>query len=205
MMTETVLRLRRRLRRADDTGMSLIEVLVAASIMSVLMALVTTGMLQMYRSFARSDQAQNGQAQMHNTFTKLDREVRYASYVSAPGTVGTTYYVEYKYLDGSTLKCVELAMTGAGKLEKRSWPVGDTVTATSVMVLATTVGSVNNPATNPFSAADGTHFQGIRIQLKDTTASNAASDMTFTALNSADALTANPTATTRTDCTERRS
>jgi prepilin-type N-terminal cleavage/methylation domain-containing protein len=207
-MTDAFRRLHQRLRRlrgADDAGMSLIEVLVSATIMSIVMAIATAGMLQMYKSFGSSELAQIGQAQMHNTFTKLDREIRYASYVSAPGKVGTTWYVEYKYLDGSTLKCIELALAGTGKLERRSWPVGDTTTATSVMVLASTVASVTTPASNPFSAADGTHFQGLRIRFKDTTASNAATDMTFTALNSADALTANPTAATRTDCTERRS
>ena len=124
-MTETFHQLRQRLHGtgpgADDAGMSLIEVLVSATIMSVVMALVTTGMLQMYKAFGRSELAQTGQSQTHNTFTKLDREIRYASYVSAPGKVNTTYYVEYKYLDGATVKCVELALTGSGTSMRSSW------------------------------------------------------------------------------------
>lgn len=202
----------RRVRGTRDAGTTLIEVLVSTTIMSIVMAAATAGILQMYRSSTRSEAVQTAQSQLHAMFIKLDRDIRYASYISTPAKVNNTFYVEYKKTNGY---CYELALTtttatvGGTSFPAKSlvwlwWPEGSPLaTAPTTMLLATTADTVQ--AGGPFIQVDGTHFEGLRIQIKDTTASSAATDMTFTALNSADALTDNPALTGRSGCTERRS
>src|SRR4051794_16095539 len=70
----------RRLRRAcaADAGVTLVEVLVAFGVMSVVMALFTAGVAQSYRVANKADAMAVARQQLHTAFLRLDRDVRYA-------------------------------------------------------------------------------------------------------------------------------
>jgi prepilin-type N-terminal cleavage/methylation domain-containing protein len=90
-------RLARRLRPpASDRGFSLMEVMVGSAMMSVVMGIATAGFVQMYRATERADSAAQAQANLSDSFGKLDREIRYAYRVNASYQIGTTAYgVDY--------------------------------------------------------------------------------------------------------------
>src|SRR3954462_12965140 len=87
----------RRLRQActTDAGVTLIEVLVAFGVMSIVMAVFTAGVAQSYRVANKADAMAVVRQQLHTAFLRLDRDVRYAFAIRSPGVVGDRSYVEY--------------------------------------------------------------------------------------------------------------
>ena len=86
-------------RDPDDRGFTLIEVTVTMGIMSVMLVIFTTAILQVYRSVLTTESLSTAQSQLQIAFQRFDREVRYASWIAEPGRVGTTWYVEYAASD----------------------------------------------------------------------------------------------------------
>jgi type II secretory pathway pseudopilin PulG len=208
-MTNIARRWRRPGTPPDDAGITMIEIVVAMTIMMFVTAVVTTGMLQMYRASNRNQSAMTAQSQVQRAFVTLDKEVRYAEYISTPAKVGTTYFAEYQAPDDS---CWELALLTAAvttsngvtipanTLVLRSWPGG----TLAIRVIASNVATV--AASGPFIQADTSSLEGLEIQLKDaSTTSESMTDTTFIAMNSGDALTAYPNASARSICTTGRS
>ncbi|GGS74931.1 hypothetical protein GCM10010156_37180 [Planobispora rosea] len=126
------LRAARAVRATGDAGVSLIEVLVTMGIMSVLMAIFTAGIVQVYRVVGSTESLATAQEQMHVAFQRLDREIRYASWIGEPGTDGDYWYVEFAYAelpdkDATTLtkKCGQLRLDlGRGVLQLLRWTPG---------------------------------------------------------------------------------
>jgi type II secretory pathway pseudopilin PulG len=147
----------------DDEGVSLVELIVAMTLMSVVGAMFTGGVLQVYRSLNKTDSDYVAQSQINQAFSTLDREIRYAKSVSTPATVGSDWYVEYLVQLNNVDTCVELRLsTSAGQLQRRSWAQGVTpVTPTAWGVLASNV-----TATTPFTtlALDKQNLTGFRFQ-----------------------------------------
>nr|BFE84819.1 hypothetical protein GCM10020093_074200 [Planobispora longispora] len=85
----------RALRATGDAGVSLIEILVTMGILGVLMAIFTTGIVQVYRAVGSTESLATAQEQTHVAFQRLDKEVRYASWIGEPGTDGDYWYVEF--------------------------------------------------------------------------------------------------------------
>jgi prepilin-type N-terminal cleavage/methylation domain-containing protein len=168
----------------DDDGFSLIEVMVSMTIMAVIGAIFTTGMIQVYRTLAGTDARWIAQGQVSQALMRLDREVRYASYIGAtsPGRP----YVEYQMLSDATQQCVQLriAVTADGsQLQRRTWTQGVTpVVPTAWVRLANDVTSAE-----PFARIDPTDtltHQQLRLDLTATSDSTAKqSNITYTALN----------------------
>jgi prepilin-type N-terminal cleavage/methylation domain-containing protein len=168
----------------DDDGFSLIEVVVSMTIMAIIGAIFTAGMVQVYRTVTGTDERWIAQGQVSQALMRLDREVRYASYIGAtsPGRP----YVEYQMMNDVTQQCVQLriASTANGsQLQRRTWTQGQTpVVPTAWARLATGVTSAA-----PFTRIDPTDtltHQQLRLVLTataDTTAKQ--SDVTYTALN----------------------
>lgn len=110
-----------------DSGITLIEVLVSLTLMSIVMALSTTGMLEIYRGTHRTEAAGVAQTQLNVTFIRLDKEIRYAAGISTPGTVGGNAYVEYLTANGAGSVCTELRLVvSTGTLQTRFWTQGTT-------------------------------------------------------------------------------
>jgi type II secretory pathway pseudopilin PulG len=193
----------RRPRRTRDSGITLIEVVVSMSIMTIVGAIFTAGVLQMFRSANRSEAASTAQSQINNAFLRLDKEIRYAAGISTPGSVGSDSYVEFLTTNTGTPVCTELRLHVATKqLQRRTWIQGSSpLTPSTWIPLASLVSS-----TQPFtlSAADATfNFQRLQLKLAGTsgaggTATSKQTDVTFTALNTS------PTTSSATVCTEGR-
>jgi prepilin-type N-terminal cleavage/methylation domain-containing protein len=202
----------RRLRAANsgDAGLTLIELVVSMLIMSIFMVMFTGGILQMYRAANKTESATVAQAQVNLVFLRLDREVRYASGISLPGTYLGDWYVEYVNTSSGTAVCTGLRLNVAsGQLQRRTWSelAAPAPTAapdpTSWRSLASDVTSVTQPFT--FLPADDTaSFQRLELDIASTsgagtTGSTRRTDITFTALNTS------LTTTSDTVCSEGRS
>jgi hypothetical protein len=161
------------------------------AIMSIVGAVFTTGIFQVYRTVGATDDRSIAQGQLSRALMRLDREIRYASYVDA--TSATRPYVEYEVMNGGTptapagptQQCVQLRLVSSngGQLQRRTWTQGDPETQlTSWQPLATGVTSAT-----PFTRIDPTdtltHLQ-LRITLTSTSGTTAKqSSITYTALN----------------------
>ena len=176
-------------RPSDDAGFTLAEVMVSMTIMTIVTVMATSAMIQIYRSVAKNEAISVAQAQLSIAFLRLDREIRYASAISAPDAVGADQYVEYLLADTSGSTCVQLRINNArATLERRDWTQTTSTTPlpTRWMVLATQVSSAQ---AFTFSAADPTYnFDRLQLRL-DSRSGNGQSqtikqtELTFTALN----------------------
>lgn len=180
-------------RRRDDDGFTLTEMLVSLGIMAVVMVLTTGAVLLASSTSNRVEASSTAQDRVHQAFDRLDRQVRWASAFSTEGKVGrSAWYVEWLYSADGTPTCNELRLdTGTGNLSQRSWPQGNTRSATSWSILASGLGLT--PGTDrPFhsSVADATYaLARLQVQLTATAGGakgtdHATTSVTFTALNS---------------------
>lgn len=194
----------RSLRAARDTGLSLIELVVATTIMGLFLAMFTVGTQQMFETANGNEARSAAQSQLNNMFLRLDKEIRYASAVSDPGTVGDNAYVEYLMTNNGEKTCIQLRLNKAAKqLQRRTWAQGsDPVNPTPWMPLASDL-----TASQPFTThqAGGTFaFQRLQLKLTATSggvanARSALLDITFTAWNTS------LSTSSKTVCTEGRS
>jgi prepilin-type N-terminal cleavage/methylation domain-containing protein len=190
---------RTRLPRARDAGFSLIEVVVSMSVMAVFMAIMTTGIVQVYRVVNSDEAVSIAQSQINIAFLRLDREIRYASDMSTEGQVGADWYVEYLTTYTGTPICTELRLHVANaQLQRRSWTQGGTPPSTWTIFAS----GVSDSRPFTFSAADAT-FNYPRLALSLTASSGAGStaaakeiNVTFTAMNT--------TSSSASVCTEGR-
>jgi hypothetical protein len=100
----------------DDDGYSLIEVIVATGFMLMVLVMVAGGIILIYSNFNRADELGNARDQTGNTFRRLDKELRYATWVSEEGQVGAAWYLEY----ATTTDCRQLVFKN-GILTRAVW------------------------------------------------------------------------------------
>jgi prepilin-type N-terminal cleavage/methylation domain-containing protein len=179
--------LRSRLRAGADAGMTLMELVVAMSVMSIFMTMFSAGVVQMFRAANKSESASTAQSQVNLAFLRLDKEIRYAAGLSAPGPVGSDPYVEYLTTNTGSPVCSELRLHLATRqLQRRTWPQGSGTAPTAWIPLASDVSSAQ-----PFtvSGADATYnFQRLQLRLAASAGAGGSAttkwtDVTFTALN----------------------
>ncbi len=186
--------------RHDDEGTSLLELLVAMTLMTVFMSMFTTAVFMMTSSTNKTDASVNTAGQVNNAFLRLDKLVRYASAISTPGTGTTTrdWYVEFSVpTTANKSTCNQLRVDiSTSQLQLRTWAVNADQTAgaaTSWVPLASSVTNgtaAANSATTPFvlSTPATSLYRQLQItliasQVSPATAT-ATSSVTFTALNS---------------------
>lgn len=177
-----------RRRPAGDAGVTMIDVVVAMTLLSIFMAMFTTGVVTMYRSANRNQAISAAQSQVGTVYLRLDKEIRYAAGISEPGPVGADSYVEYLTVFTGTPVCTQLRLdVDSGQLQRRSWRQGSTPLMPGAWIpLAAEVSSAQ-----PFTRwpADATYnFQRLQLQLDARSGAGPAatsrhSDVTFTALN----------------------
>jgi hypothetical protein len=179
---------RRGRARTEDDGVTMIDVVVAMTLMSVFMSIFTGMVVQMFRSANKNLSIARAQSQVTNAYLRLDKEIRYAAGISAPGSVGADSYVEYLTTNTGVATCTELRLNAAsGQLQRRSWPQAGTPPAPSAWLPLAAAVSSTKPFT--FAAADDTYnFQRLRLTLVasaggGTTAASRQTDVMFTALN----------------------
>jgi hypothetical protein len=179
------------------------------TLMSIVMSIFTTGIIQIYRSVVRTEAVSGAQSQLNTAFLRLDREVRYAAEISEPGPgPGREPRVEFRTSHtGDAVTCTQLRLvvdSAGGRLQRRTWEyVPDRLTGSPLKNLTpfTTLASAvaagtaaGLPAGQPFqrtlapvSAATGTADQRLRVVLTVRSAPGGSlrrTDVTFTTLNS---------------------
>ena len=189
----------------DDAGFTLTETLVTLGVMSVVMAVFTGGIIQMYRTSAKTEAISVVQSQLQTAFQRFDRQIRYASWIAQPGQVGTAWYVEWAGFDGT--QCYQLRLetepadrpadetAGRGLLQMLTWPRAtppDPGTAGQTIAANLAVPDSGGPFTRQLPTSvvgDGLtgftpDFQRLQVRITGQMGdSNAEVDSTFTALN----------------------
>ncbi|GAA2856798.1 hypothetical protein Acy02nite_65940 [Actinoplanes cyaneus] len=130
----------RRWKRRDDHGFSLMEVLVTTGIMSVVTLTAVTAIIQIYSGTKQIEQNSVTGDQLDISFNRLDRELRYATYVSpvgSPAGVTTRFYLEFaipREKPDTPKRCRQLLFdTDKKVLTMRSWDLGSTPPAASTL------------------------------------------------------------------------
>ncbi|BEL12121.1 hypothetical protein Q0Z83_103120 [Actinoplanes sichuanensis] len=163
----------KRVRRRGDEGYSLVEVLVAASLMSVVMAVSVTAVLQIYSSVNRTEETVSVRDAIDVSFRRLDRELRYATWVSDAKAVNGRWYLEYALPVNQKLEspCRQIKLDN-GVLTLASWTLPSSTPANPFIIASgvtadTTKGPVElyAPGAKPYaSAAVGTSGVGSTFE-----------------------------------------
>lgn len=82
-------------RRREDEGYSLVEVMVAASLMAVVTAVTLTAIIQIYSGVNRAEETVTVRDRIDVSFRRLDKELRYATWISNAKAVNGRWYFEY--------------------------------------------------------------------------------------------------------------
>ncbi|MDT4988993.1 MAG: hypothetical protein QOI74_3087 [Micromonosporaceae bacterium] len=104
-------------RTTEDAGVSLIELVVSMTIMTVVLAVFTGAAVQMFHSTNDTETIAAAQSQVNVTFLRLDKEIRYAVAISVPDASN----VEYLRTDEGTAKCTRLWLNGSKELRSKWW------------------------------------------------------------------------------------
>ncbi len=127
--------LRKRTSGHDDSGFSLVELMVAMLIFSVFLAIVTSSVVSITRASTKVQTTARTTSQELVVFQRLDREVRYSDAINFPGVGATSgyMYIEFRIPASSTVNNVTLCtqwryVQSTGSIQSRTWP--DTATPT---------------------------------------------------------------------------
>jgi type II secretory pathway pseudopilin PulG len=139
------------------------EMVVGMTVMAIFMAIFTGSILSIYNTADKAQAINTTSSQLNLAFDNLDREIRYASYLSAPTTEsGTGYWIEtFQTTNTGSPVCTQLRIaTPTGQLQQRSWTVlgsAPNTTAASVtswVPLASNItngGAASGSSTVPFA------------------------------------------------------
>jgi type II secretory pathway pseudopilin PulG len=192
-------RRRRALPVTGDRGASLVELMVTLSIMGAAMTIFVGGMLEALRSTNTTESMAVAQSQLQIAFQRLDKEIRYASWIAEPASapVHGAWYVELAGLNPTTRQpeCKQLRLDIArGVLQYLRWAPGapppegqpgETLASELVADAATRPFQRQTAGSYPYSGSSfAPDFQRLRLRLTTRVAqSTTASDVTFTAMN----------------------
>ncbi|BEL12124.1 hypothetical protein Q0Z83_103150 [Actinoplanes sichuanensis] len=179
------------MKRRDDSGFTLAELIVATSLMGVVTAVTTVAIVQIYRSYNSIDAEIEAQTQVTAAFRTLDQEIRYARSISDPATVDGDFYVEYLVNLDDVDTCVELRLRpSTSELQRRQWVKTGALAPTGWTTLASLTTSAQPFTVTPAdaNALDAFRYQRLRVFFTAKVGSGEASssrvtDITFTALN----------------------
>jgi len=171
----------------DDAGVTLLELVVSMTIMSIFGAMFVSAIAQMYQVANRTNAAASALSQINIAFQRLDGQFRYASGISTPGpATGTDKYVEYLTTNTGTAVCGELRLRSTtSQLQSRQWTQGGTPggwTTLASNVSSSTPFTVVTPAT-------GSAYQTVTVSLASTVSGRTRTfRTTFAALNTSPAV-----------------
>jgi len=148
-----------------DDGVTILEMVVAMAVVSVLMAVYVSMVLVMSRATATAGSIATATAQLRAVVDSLGRQAGIASAATAPATVGTDLYLELRsdaVSAGNAPTCTEWRFrSSARQLQVRSWSTLNPVAST----WRTVVSDLGNDlATHPpFSVqpVDGLHARPV--------------------------------------------
>ncbi|HST82604.1 MAG TPA: type II secretion system protein [Kineosporiaceae bacterium] len=138
-----------KLPKRDDSGFTLVEMIVAMGIFAVLLAIFSTAVQSFSKSTVRSLRTSDQTTQGRVVFNLFDKQVRAASAISIPALSGSSWYVEYLDDTGTAAICTQwVVRTDTDIIATRKWTVGAT-TAPAWRTVATNV--TNSTTQAPFT------------------------------------------------------
>jgi type II secretory pathway pseudopilin PulG len=176
-------------RLADDSGTTMVELVVSLVIMSFMMAIFTTGIIQMYSAANKTESLSNAQSELNVTFLRMDKQVRYASGISQPQFVNGSYYVSMLTTNTGANRCTAVKLDpDAAQLSTFTWDEDDAPADPFWTVLAN---NVTPKGAQPFTlwpANAVANFDRLQLTIQartgdGTTGTTTDTDVTFTALN----------------------
>jgi type II secretory pathway pseudopilin PulG len=185
---------RRRLRNSDE-GTSLIELLVVMIVFTMIMAIITSAIVNMIHQSQKESGQTNDLNASRKVITLLDHSVRYANAITAPG-VGTdgNYYVEFQTGNtGQQQTCTQWRYVSAGgKLQWRTWqpPLTGVFTGSATAWSTAAIGMTQVGSTPIFTIAPSSSIDSreeLNVQFTATSGappSSSNSQVTLTAINS---------------------
>ncbi|GAA0928553.1 PulJ/GspJ family protein [Virgisporangium aurantiacum] len=179
--------------RDDESGVTLIELVVSMTIMAVMMSVFTTAVVQMYQAANKTESMSNAQAELNNVFLRLDRIVRYAAGISNMQKHGNRFYIGMLVAEpGNKQRCYALQLTGepVKRLQIADWYEN----ARPAEAPWTTIANDVVPPTSgdPFEFVEADHdynFDRLKLNLDATVGmdkrsrTRASTQVEFTALN----------------------
>ena len=183
----------------DDSGTSLIDLVVGMLIMTLFMGIFTRAILLMYKAENKAESVNVTSTQLSQAFTELDKVVRYSAAIATPG-VGTSgdWYVEMRATNTGREQCTQLRVDiSLQQLQRRTWTVVNSATPTvsswtqvapSIANGAAVSGSTDQPFVLKASTSS-VPFQRLTINLVSTygsgsTLTTSRSSFTTNAVNS---------------------
>ncbi|WP_314855646.1 prepilin-type N-terminal cleavage/methylation domain-containing protein [uncultured Microbacterium sp.] len=160
----------RRLRR--DGGFTLLEVIVALGIFSVLLSIFVAGVMSLNRLALASRIDAQTSSQTGIAVQTIDKSIRYAEAVNYPGTTGVGAYIEWRTSAASApsgvTTCTQLRYApDKGTLAMRSWVAAAAPsTGTWRVILSNVRGTASS--TYPFvmiPAGSVSNYQGLAISV----------------------------------------
>ncbi len=196
-------RLRNRLAERGvhgDAGTSLTELLVGMGIFVIFMAMFTGAVVSITQDTNKAEAVNQSSSQLNVAFLQLDKTVRYAAAISAPGksTTSGDWYVEMRSTYTGTEVCTQLRVDiTAAALQRRTWTVINSVASTPSAWVPITSGISNGAVASgstdqPFTLRTATataKFQQLAITLvspfgNGSGATTSRSSYLFSAVNS---------------------
>jgi Tfp pilus assembly protein PilV len=180
---------------SNESGFTMMETVVAMTIMTLFMAMFTAAIVSLYGTSSKAESVSQTSIQLSTAFQRLDKQTRYASAINAPNAIVTTsgaWYAEFVNTTTGQDVCTQLRVVG-GVLSERTW-TGTPAATVGFIVLAN---GLAQPTTTPFTfyPATGTQVeQRLRLTLtapivKSSTTSGL--NVTFSAMNSGQSSTTN--------------
>jgi Tfp pilus assembly protein FimT len=180
----------------SDAGVTLMELMVGLTIMTIFMGMFTGAAVMMYNSTSKAEAIGETASQLSIAFSRLDTSVRYASAISQPGTgMDGNTYVEWQSTYSGATNCTQLRFdVNADQLQQRTWTVAGAGTYSALTNWLPFASGVTTGATSVFTRDISTEtmpHQQLRIYLiaqsmGRTGPTTSVSDVTFTAFNSSD-------------------
>ena len=187
-------------RSRGDAGYTLAELMVAVTLMGFCALIVTPAVVHVFDTVRRMEAVTTAQSRLRVALQRLDKEIRYASEISAARHVGDDWYVEYRG-DGAAGQavCSRLRLSPDGTLQQLRWTERAFDAARPWTPLAYGVAPQDEDTDASASSSSAPPFQRLRaldagadrlrIRLVVTEggsafAADTAVDFTFTAMNS---------------------
>ena len=182
----------------EDAGFTLIELIVAMFLFSLLLGIFMSGIVLMTRDTVRVQNISNTEDQARRAFDRFDRQLRYASAVYPPGRVGDDWYFEYQTTatGSSTAQCTQWRVQhSTQQLQVRTW---DDATGASPSGWVSVASHVSNDPTSEvpftFTPADNTYMHqqvGLLLEVSIGTTTPVRLQVSFVARNTSTATVTN--------------